>query len=207
MTLPVNPSRFRHAEQGVHRRARPADGRLGMAARTPHEVEAWADAVSGRPLPPRSPPAPPRTSRRSSVVGRPGATRSRGAPPGARGHWRGTSATPVPGSPPTRRRTRRPRTTDKQLPLPLPLAHTAASAFCRRHSPRDTVQDGPMRPGDCRGQARWQAGCQSVRARNVLKTGVNSRSWARALLKRGTGGRQRFSGMRSAAARRRSTGS
>ena len=40
---------FRHAKQGVHRRARPADGRLGMAARTPHEVEAWANTI-GNPL-------------------------------------------------------------------------------------------------------------------------------------------------------------
>jgi len=41
----------------------------------------------------------------------------------------------------------------------------------------------------------------------VLKKDVNSFGWARALLKRGTGRRKRFSGMRSAAARRRSTGS
>src|SRR5882724_10905612 len=34
-----------HTEQGVHIRARAADGRRGMAARAAHEVEAWAEAV------------------------------------------------------------------------------------------------------------------------------------------------------------------
>ena len=50
-----------------------------------------------------------------------------------------------------------------------------------------------------RGKQGWQAGCQSVCARNVLKTGVDSFSWARGFLKRGTGGSRRLSGMRSAA--------